>query len=236
MRAHPGWSPSFAQGVSPLVVEPRPALSFRSLSVPVSRQPPCPVHPRANTGCGQATLPFLLLPFSLGRSGCCQVVGKTGVHMVARVPQVKADKNRPGNKGTWAAEVTRDPFGRKGGTVRTQGHLFQLHLQGVWGSPGKRGLAPLGQQLPIPAPSHPRSWSGALSWGLGHTGQSLQREARGPQLSLSLALPTLRGPRAVCACYRGRRLREGSRGVDPGRREAEGPAGVLGAETAGIAS
>lgn len=49
----------------------------------MSRQHPCSVHPGVNMGYAQATLPFLLLPFSLGLSGYYQVVEKTGVQMIA---------------------------------------------------------------------------------------------------------------------------------------------------------
>lgn len=102
---------------------------------------------------------------------------------------MKDSNNRPVNRGTW------DPFARKGGTERTEGHLLQLHLQGLWGIPG-HGLAQLGQQLPMPASPHLVLFHSlpVLGWGpqLGpgaHWTQSLQRE--GPQISLSLALPTL---------------------------------------------
>ena len=121
--------------------------------------------------------------------------------MIARVPQVKASNNRPGNRGTWAAEVTGDPFARKGGTDRTEGHLLQLQLQGLWGIPEDvvwpnwASSCPCLRHLTFSRLIHPRSWGGALSWSLEHTGHSLCGEKpEAPSPNLAWPCPHHEGP------------------------------------------
>ena len=92
--------------------------------------------------------------------------------------------NRPGNRGTWASEVTRDLFAGRDGTGRPEGHLLQPPLGGSCGGSWETWSGPVGPTavlctctiLPSLISFTCRSWGGAFSRGLGYPGDRLYRE------------------------------------------------------------
>lgn len=99
--------------------------------------------------------------------------------MIARVPQVKASNNRPGNRGTWAAEVMRDPFARQARGASAAAATWGA-CRGSWetwsGPAGRTAVLCACTALPSLVSFTSRSWGGAFSRGLGCPVDRLYRE------------------------------------------------------------